>query len=72
MLGADSLPLALFTNGYRITKLIDSYDPRLIEAKEQARDALQNGTDCARRPPDGTDCARRTPDGTDCTPGGAG
>ena len=37
VLGADSLPLALFTNGYRITKLVDSYDPKLIERKEQAK-----------------------------------
>ena len=41
MPGADSLPLALFTNGYRITKLVDSYDPKLIEAKEQASRAAK-------------------------------
>ena len=39
--GTDSLPLALFTNGFRISKLVDSYDPRLIEAKEQASRAAK-------------------------------
>ena len=38
---ALNLPLALFTNGYRISKLVDSYDPKLTEAKELAKAAAQ-------------------------------